>query len=273
MKKALETKKSFKNFSNIASIVVDSFKVFSEFKAEYESFKKVKKCDFQSIAKMEKELFSLKEATHALVRAESGEKKEIRETDLYDLIVSSIFHELLHLKEYIYILDKYEPSFDLIEKKLEDRNIETFKKDFLRHSREMVGEAKLGLPLKIQGINQLVEDAVRHLVQIIKANSYDGRFIRSIYMSSELVEAVYGEKGLKTLYEAVYEGGFIEGCFLVAESFSKSGFYEEALNILERLTAGTELLDKENKQYKLQKDYLERAKKNISALKEKQGRK
>jgi len=163
-----------KDFTSIAEIVINSLRVFSEFKAEYNSFRKVKKLDFGRIDRLEKELFDLKDATHALFRAETAVKKEIKETDLYDLIVSSIFHEMLHLKEYIYILDKYEPSFDLIEKRLEDKELEDFKKDFLRHSREMVGEAKLGLPLKIQGINEVV---VRSSGIILLTVTCSGRFL------------------------------------------------------------------------------------------------
>ncbi|MFH1073699.1 MAG: hypothetical protein V1752_01295, partial [Candidatus Firestonebacteria bacterium] len=201
MKNVVNTVKNRKDFNSIADIVINSLRIFSGFKAEYSSFRKVKKLDFCRVDKLEKELFDLKDATHALFRAETAVKKEIKETDLYDLIVSSIFHEMLHLKEYIYILDKYEPSFQLIEKKLEDKELEDFKKDFLRHSREMVGEAKLGLPLKIQGINEIVEDAVKHLGQIIRANSFDNHMLRSIFMSQELVESIYGEKGLEKLYD------------------------------------------------------------------------
>jgi len=255
-----------KDFTSIAEIVINSLRVFSEFKAEYNSFRKVKKLDFGRIDRLEKELFDLKDATHALFRAETAVKKEIKETDLYDLIVSSIFHEMLHLKEYIYILDKYEPSFDLIEKRLEDKELEDFKKDFLRHSREMVGEAKLGLPLKIQGINEVVEDAIKHLGQIIRHNSFDSHMLRSIFVSKKLVESIYGENGLEKLYDSIYEGGWVEGYFLVAESFTKSGFYNESADILRKVIARTDYLDKNHEQYKLHRDYIERARKELIGL-------
>ncbi|OGF44253.1 MAG: hypothetical protein A2452_05600 [Candidatus Firestonebacteria bacterium RIFOXYC2_FULL_39_67] len=266
MKNGVNIVKIKKDFTGIADIVINSLRIFSEFKAEYISFRKVKKLDFCRIDRLEKELFDLKDATHALFRAETAVKKEIKETDLYDLIVSSIFHEMLHLKEYIYILEKYEPSFDLIEKKMEDKSLEDFKKDFLRHSREMVGEAKLGLPLKIQGINEIVEDAIKHLGQIIKVNSFDSHMLRSIFVSRELVESIYGANGLEKLYDSIYEGGWVEGYFLVAESFSKSGFYEEAATLLRKVIARTDYLDKNHKQYKLHRDYIDRARKDLLGL-------
>ena len=260
---------NFKDYASIADIVIDSLRIFSDFKIEYESFKKEKKCSFIRIDALEKELFILKEETHALFRAEATEKKEIKETDLYDLIVSSIFHELLHLKEYVYILDKYEPSFNILEKKLDDKDIEIFKKDFLRHSREMVGEAKLGLPLKLQGINELVNDAIRHLGQIIKVNSFNSHMLRSIYVSSKVVEKIYGENGLEKLYDLIYEGGWIEGYFLVAESFEKSGFYEETEQILAEIIKRADVLDKEHKQYKTHRDFIERSRLELKAVREK----
>ena len=264
--KTAEKVSPFEGFTSIAEIVVDSFRIFSAFKVEYANFRRDNKCNFYRIDRLEKDLFDLKEATHALFRL-GTEKKEIKETDLYDLIVSSIFHEMLHLKEYIYILDKYEPSFNRIEKRLEDlKNLEDFKKDFLRHSREMVGEAKLGLPLKIQGINEVVDDALKHLGQIIRSNSFDGQLIRSIYTSSDLIDIVYGENGIETLYTQIYEGGWIEGYFLVAESFEKSGFCEEAANILRKIINRAEQLDKAHPKFKVHRDFIERAKLDLKNL-------
>jgi len=266
MKNGEKAAKTGKNFISIADIVVNSLSVFSDFKSEYDSFRKIKKVDFRNIEKLEKKLFDLKEATHSLFRSGITAKREIKETDLYDLIVSSVFHEMLHLKEYSYIIDKYEPSFDLLEKKLEEKGAEDFKKDFLKHSREMVGEAKLGLPLKIQDIGELVEDAERHLAQIIRANSFDSHMLRSIFVSRDILEKIYGKDGLEKLYDSIYEGGWVEGYFLVAESFSNSGFYKEALTILKKVTALTDSLDKNHKQYKLHRDYIDRAKKDIISL-------
>ena len=266
--KAAEKAGSVKKFASIAEIIVDSFRIYSSFKVEYSNFRRDKKCSFFRINRLENELYDLKEATHALFRA-GAEKKEIKETDLYDLIVSSIFHEMLHLKEYIYIIEKYEPSFNNIEKRFDERNLEDFKKDFLRHSREMVGEAKLGLPLKMQGINEIVDDALKHLGQIIWANSFDGQMIRSIFTSSDLIDIVYGENGLEKLYTQIYEGGCIEGYFLVAESFEKSGFYEEAVGILRKIISKAEQLDKEHPKFKVHRDFIERARLDLKNLEEK----
>src|SRR3989339_375539 len=204
MKNGVNIVKIKKDFTGIADIVINSLRIFSEFKAEYISFRKVKKLDFCRI--------------------------------------------------------------DRLEKKMEDKSLEDFKKDFLRHSREMVGEAKLGLPLKIQGINEIVEDAIKHLGQIIKVNSFDSHMLRSIFVSRELVESIYGANGLEKLYDSIYEGGWVEGYFLVAESFSKSGFYEEAATLLRKVIARTDYLDKNHKQYKLHRDYIDRARKDLLGL-------
>ena len=96
-------------------------------------------------------------------------------------------------------MDRYEPSYMLLEKRFEDKKLDDFKKDFLKHSREIVGEAKLGLPLKMQGVKELVDDAIPHLEQIIKKNSFDNQLIRTLYVSADLINNVYHEKGIEHL--------------------------------------------------------------------------
>ena len=182
-----------------ADMVIYSFKIFSIFREEFDNFKREKKCNFARMDKLEQDLYNLKNATHTMFRKNISENREVEEADLFDLIISSIFHEMLHLKEYIYILDRYEPSYMLLEKRFEDKKLDDFKKDFLKHSREIVGEAKLGLPLKMQGVKELVDDAIPHLEQIIKKNSFDNQLIRTLYVSADLINNVYHEKGIEHL--------------------------------------------------------------------------
>lgn len=257
-------KQASKQFLNVSSIVLDSYKIIKTFKEEYVNFRKEKKCNFNKIDKLEKELFVLKEYTHALFRAEG--EKEIEETDLYDSIISSIFHEMLHLKEYIYILEKYEPRYLLLEKKLENDKIDEFKKDFLKHSREIVGEAKLGLPLKMQGINEFINDALHHLEQVIKIYAFNSHLIRTLYVSADILNGIYPDKGLEHLYDIIYDGGRIEGYFLVAESFIKSGFTPEAKGILEKVLSSYSKLSLKENNYKLKQDYIERARTELQNL-------
>jgi hypothetical protein len=255
--------KNASNFKDISDIIINSLKIFRSFKDEYTSFKKEKKCNFDRINQLERDLYDLKNDAHALIRDGVETKEEIQETDLFDLIVSSMFHEMLHLKEYIYIIERYEPRYLILEEKMEEGTLDVFKKDFLHHSREIVGEAKLGLPLKMQGINELVTDALPHLEQIIKMHSFDSHMIRAIYTYADIVSGLY-EKGLVKLYDSVYEGGWIEGFFLVSESFIKGGFFNEAREVLDKIVKEFPKTETD----KARIDYFERSKtalKNIEA--------
>lgn len=256
--------KEKKKFITVSDLVLESLKMFKAFSEEFASFKKIKKCDFERIDKLEQDLYDLKNLAHYLFRENAATKEGIQETHLYDLIISSIFHEMLHLKEYIYILDRYEPQYLVLEKRFEDEEIDEFKKDFLRHSREMVGEAKLGLPLKMQGINELVKDALPHLSQIVKMNSFDSHLMRMLYVYSDIVDKLYVE-GIKVFYDGIYEGGWVEGFFLVAESFIKSGFHDEAREILQKIIDASSMKDN-SESSKIKKDYTERAKIEIKNL-------
>jgi len=254
-----------KRYTEVSDIVLSSLKVFKTFKQEFKDYKKTKKLSFENIDRLERDLYDLKNSTHSLFRANVSEKKEIEETDIFDLIVSSIFHEMLHLKEYIYIIEKYEPRYLVLEKKIGDKKeLDPSKRDFLRHSRETVGEAKLGMPLKLQGINELVDDALPHLARIIKMNSFDNRLVRALFVYSDYLDNLFPEGGIKKLYSEVYAGGWIEGYFLVAESFRKSGFGLEATTILKKIIEEGAVL----KQEKIVAEYIERARGelgNISA--------
>lgn len=258
--------KDSKTFATIADIVIDSFKIFCGFKEEFENFKKEKKCNFKRIDKLEKDLYNLKNTTHFICREDISQKKEITEIDLYDLMISSIFHELLHLKEYIYILDKYEPSYLLLEKRFDDKKLDEFKKRFLEHSREIVGEARLGLPLKMQGINELVDDSLILLQQIIKINSFDSQLIRTLYVCREIIDRVYPNGGLEYLYNRIYKGGLVEGYFSVAESFIKSGFRQEAREIFQKILDLSSKLKEGEDNYKIKLDYVERARLELTNL-------
>lgn len=255
-----------RRFVAIADIVLGSYKIFGSFKKEFENFKKEKKSDFERINRLELDVYNLKNDTHYLFRDSIKNKKEATEADLYDLIVGSIFHEMLHLKEYIYILDKYEPSYLILEKRFEDKKIDDFKMNFLKRSREIVGEAKLGLPLKLQWINDLVDDALPHLEQIIKSNSFDSHLIRTLYVSSDILKNTYPNSGVDHLYDIIYDGGWIEGYFLVAESFVKSGFTSEAAQIFHKIIAKASVLSEKDSNYKLKHDYVERARIEIKNL-------
>ncbi|MFH1825427.1 MAG: hypothetical protein ABH873_09450 [Candidatus Firestonebacteria bacterium] len=255
-----------KTFIAVTDIVLNSLKIFYVFNGEFENFKKEKKCDFGKIDKLEKDLYDLKNVTHSICRENIEEKKEIKEMDLYDLIMSSIFHEMLHLKEYIYILNKYEPSYLLLEKQFDGKRFDEFKKTFLKHSREIVGGAMLGLPLKMQGVSELVNDASSLLLQIIKINSFDTHLIRTLYVCRDIVDKVYPSGGLEYLYANIYGGGWIEGYFLVAESFTKSGFSQEAREIFQKIVKLSSKLNKGEDNYKTKLDYLERARLELKYL-------
>ncbi len=256
-------KKENKKYMETADIVLNSLKIFSTFKKEFESFKKVKKLSFEKINLLGRDLFDLKGETHRYFREYNPSRKKLEETDIFDLIVSSIFHEVLHLKEFIYVLEKYEPRYLVFEKKLgEKKNLDPANKDFLRHSRETVGEAKLGLPLKLQGVNELVNDALPHLASIIEDNAFDKHLIRTLFVYSDYIDYLFPQGGIKRFYNDIYEGGWIEGLFLVGESFSKSGFYEQAELIFKKILeeGGSEKTDK------ITRDYLERSKEHLKTL-------
>lgn len=215
----------------ICDMVIGFYRIKSKFGKDFERYQKEGKFDFSAMDEMEKDLYSLKNETHSVFRYNVDET--IDREHLFDLVVSSIFHEALHLKEYIYTLQRYEPRYKTFAEKERYRKTDSFQDDFLKYSREIVGEARENLPKKAVEVRNLFWDALSLLEGVLKKHRTSRRLIRVLYLQRALLESVYGGNGLEDVYRIMYKGGCMEGYFRVGASFLKGGFYELAVKIFE----------------------------------------
>ena len=217
---------------NICDLVIGFYRTKEKFGKEFNRYEKSGKFAFKVLDELEKDLYRLKNKTHAVFRF--GAEDTLDRQHLFDLIISSIFHEALHLKEYIYTLDNYEPRYALFEKKERQIRIDSHQDDFLKYSREILSEAKGNLPKKVIEVRNLFEDALSLLESILRKYRASKRLIRILYLERELLSSIYGEKGLENAYKLMYKGGPMEGYFRVGASFLKDGFYDLAVKSFEK---------------------------------------
>ena len=215
--------------TSLCELLIDFYMVTSAFEKEYARFKEKGEFAFPVMDAMEVDLFHLKNATHGIFREDTHDHEGgVNAEDLFDLVIGSIFHEALHLKEYIYTLVTYESRYRLFEKQAGSRKLAEHERDFLRYGKEIVREARENMPVKADEVRDLFRDATRQMEVILAQHRGNERVIRVLYVERELLELIYGENGLARVYEMIFPGGALEGYARAGSSFHKSGFYNEA---------------------------------------------
>jgi len=243
---------------DICDIVMNFYRIFLDFQAEAVRYKSEQKYNFEKINDLGPRLYHLKNAVHDLASSVS----DVGVDDLFDLIVGSIFHEMLHLKEYIYVLQSYEPRYAAFSKQAETRKLAEPEKDFLRHSLQIVDEAKLGLPEKTKELEELYRDALHLLEAVLRYYRENDRLIRCILLEKELFEKMLGDDGVAGLFEKMFDSGAIEGFCRAGENFLKSGFHKEAVSAFDEAIARGNMLVPEDVKFAEKQVWLEKAKVN-----------
>jgi tetratricopeptide (TPR) repeat protein len=175
-------------------------------------------------------MFTLKEKTHNIFRAGKRDKKKrviTGDEELFDLIIASIFHELLHLKEYVYTLEAYTTRYSHLKSSFKKAKIKISESDFIKYSHQIILEAKEGLPNKASEVENLFENAYTHLKRCLPQYNNDNTFIRTLFIDNATLDK-YITGGLKTFYKLMYKYRTIEGFYIVGNSFKESGFYDKA---------------------------------------------
>jgi len=222
---------------DVCNVIISFYKVKKSFGEACAYYEKKGKFDFSALGKLEEDLYMVKEGTHSVFRY--GGEVVLDRPCLFDLVIGSIFHELLHLKEYVYTLESYQPKYRVFEDKQRHKETNGGRIRFLDRSREIVKEAKENLPAKTEEIKDLFEDALSLLDAILKKYRASRRLIRVLYLEREIVESIYGKGGLEKVYDIMYPGGAMEGYFRAGASFLNDGFYKFAVKAFEEsLDAG-----------------------------------
>ena len=109
-------------------------------------------------------LYNLKEQSHSFCRYKS-EKSISRNEWLLDLVIGSIFHEAMKLRENIYQMEVYQPLYLQYKSKVGKSNYE---KDYLQRFERIVLKAKQGVVEGMEETRSLFQDAMAQLIDVFK---------------------------------------------------------------------------------------------------------
>jgi tetratricopeptide (TPR) repeat protein len=167
-------------------------------------------------------LFNLKKDCHALFR---GNDASMEEEKLFDLAISSIFHEAMIIRENCYQLEVYRPKVVLLEKKSQKTVHEG---RLLKELNRALSKANKRLSQELKETHDLVNDALEQLRELLKSYAKNGLLIRFLLENEGLVEEAYGQGGLKNIFSSIYKEGWLEALLIAGASYCKSGYYEKA---------------------------------------------
>jgi hypothetical protein len=176
---------------DITSLIMLFLEIRYRFDQDYKQYAKTRVFVFSSLDNLERDMFLLKAKTHNIFRSEKESKKKkiiSSNEELFDLIIASIFHELLHLKEYVYALEVYTDKYFYLESSFKKAKVEISESDFVKYSHRIISEARAGLPPKASEVKDLFEDAFTHLKKFITQYKNNNTFIRSLFIDREILD-------------------------------------------------------------------------------------
>ncbi len=198
---------------------------------------------FEAIDQLVNEkLYTLKETAHHLFRENVQHKGgEISPTIALDLIVGSLFHELLRLKESAYMVEQYRPKIAAL-----GESSESQEGNFLDYGKRMLKNSTRQMRQGFTEIERLYRLASRSLHATLKDHADPQLVLRFLLRHRKLLSQVYGKR-VDEIYRRFYPGGWAEVLMRGVGNYVTTGHLAEALHYAEllynELLAGHALAD------------------------------
>jgi len=178
---------------------------------------------------VEEDLFELKEACHTLFREPELEEQEgLSSGQLFDILVGSLFHQMMKVKESCYQLERYGPQYAALRRAARGPNPPENAEVFLREGQRILQRARRALGQDLKHAVELFSEAAAALRHVLAEHRDNPVLARSLIDNVELVEAVYGARGLERLLVEIYEGRPALGYLTAARDLYEGGWYERA---------------------------------------------
>jgi hypothetical protein len=171
-------------------------------------------------------LYNLKEKCHTLFRYRG--KKPIHKNEwLLDLVIGSIFHEAMKLRENIYQMEVYRPRY-LQYKAKSGRS--DYEKDYLQLFERIILKAEQEAAEGMLETRSLFKDATAQLVDLFKERSKNAFLVRFLLENLTLLQKVYGRKKTKEIFNLMFKGGFLDAYRFAGVSYLRSEHYDLSSN-------------------------------------------
>jgi len=167
-------------------------------------------------------LYNLKEQCHSFFRYKG--KKPIHKNEwLLDLVIGSIFHEAMKLRENLYQLEVYQPQY--LQYKLKVGK-SAYEKDYLQQFERIILKAKQGVAEGMEETRSLSQDAMAQLIDLFKESTKNIFLVRFLLENLTLLQKVYGSKKVKEIFNLMFEKGFLDAYQLAGQSYLQSEHYD-----------------------------------------------
>jgi tetratricopeptide (TPR) repeat protein len=171
-------------------------------------------------------LYTLKEQSHSLFRG--GEKGAVDRNEwLLDLAIGSIFHEAMKLRENIYQMEVYRPSYLQFKSKM-GKTAYGYERNYLQQFERIISRAKQGVQEGMEETRSLFNDALEQLIDFFKKNSKNPYLVRFLLEHQPLLQGVYGRRKAKEIFNLMFKKGLVNAYSLAGRSYLQSGHYDLA---------------------------------------------
>ncbi|MDI7259987.1 MAG: hypothetical protein QME90_08720 [Thermodesulfobacteriota bacterium] len=167
-------------------------------------------------------LYNLKEQSHTLFR--NREKGPFHKNEwLLDLVIGSIFHEAMKLRENIYQLEIYRPQY--LQYKC-NVGKSAYERDYLQQFERIISKAEQGVLHDMAETRSLFHDAMEQLIDFFKENARNPYLVRFLLEHHSLLQTVYGSKRVKEIFSLLFKKGLQEAYGLAGRSYLDSEHYD-----------------------------------------------
>lgn len=221
----------------IMDVIRAFFQAYREFKAQRKTYEQQEIMPFAKVnAFVEQQVFKLKEDCHHLFRLQPEHSARVEHEDLFDLLVGSIFHELMKIKENAYQLERYAPRFAALARSgtADGGGVQ---RAIVGLSEKLLKRAKEGLEECLGDAQELFRDAADFLRTMLRGYQDNGLLTRFLLENRELLEEAYGGEPLNALLRAMYDGDLEAAYLVAARSYSDGGWHEKSRAYLEKILA------------------------------------
>jgi tetratricopeptide (TPR) repeat protein len=174
-------------------------------------------------------LFTLKENCHSLFRGSDAGVSE--KEQVFDLIVGTLFHLAMKLREDLYQLEFYGPNFTRLSERKKDH---PDSKGLVRQFQELISRARGALQEEMEEMDRLFEEVLPLFQDLLREYRDNGLLLRFLLEEKGMLREVWGEKALEKTLEMLYGPESAQPDRLAGESYFQSAFYPQAAQAFAR---------------------------------------
>ncbi len=169
-------------------------------------------------------LYNLKEVSHSLFR-EKPNGRAYRNEWLLDLVIGSIFHEAMKLRENIYQIEIYRPKYVQYKRRAAKTDYE---KGYREHFQRIISRAEQAVAEAMEETCCLYRDSLAQLADLFQEHAADPFWVRFLLEQTPLLNKVYGPRRTREIFRRLFGKDLLQAYHIAGRSYFLSGHYDLA---------------------------------------------